>query len=106
MNAEMTKSTITTAPVKGLQAPLVHLNGTSAKELMMDLHNAYEIVGDAFNALTGCGPNGRDFYPLGADAMASAEREHRERMKSLEHVQDELQSLIACIQEQDEARAR
>ncbi len=52
-----------------LQAPLIHLNGTSAERLLEAIENAYQSLGESLKLLREVSPNGRDYYPLEAAAM-------------------------------------
>lgn len=77
--------------------PLVHLNGTSRASLEEQYLQAIQAVREAQKALTLAYPNGRDYYPLGADASARAMAEHRARVEKLTAVEDELVDIYESI---------
>lgn len=76
-----------------LTRPLIHINGTSAHTLANDYGLARNALVDAIDSLGRCWPHGRDYYPLGGDALAKAQDEHRSRLKRLHSVLDELYQL-------------
>lgn len=55
-----------------MQLPCIHPNGTSKNELLAALSNASLALDAAFVALKKTAPNGRDYYPLGPEAMRNA----------------------------------
>jgi hypothetical protein len=80
-----------------LSIPTVHLNGTSREELSRLYQEAYTAIGEAGRALAKAYPNGRDYYPQGADAINKAMREHEARMRKLKEVQDEIEQIAEAI---------
>ena len=80
-------------------APCVHLNGTSADELLSVRGEARAALRAALDALRQCAPNGRDYY-LQPGTLAQAEAQHRQRVQALERVQDELLAEMEAICEQ------
>lgn len=76
-----------------LTRPLIHSNGTSAHALVNNYGLARDALLDAIDALGHCWPHGRDYYPLGGDALIKAQDEHRSRLKRLRSVLDELYQL-------------
>jgi hypothetical protein len=80
-----------------MRLPTIHINGTSAKDLTEGYLTAYRAVGDAIDAVAKAGPNGRDYYPQGGEAIQEACNEHRARLVKLSEVQNELLELcVAC----------
>lgn len=78
--------------------PTIHMNGTSGRDLAEGYADAYRAVDAAIDAVAKAGPNGRDYYPQGAEAMSRATIEHRERLEALRKVYEELQELcIHCV---------
>ena len=78
--------------------PTIHMNGTSAADLLEGYRKAMDALHDAQNALAECGPNGRDYYPQGPEAMTAALAEHWQRREKLAKIHDEVQELaIHCI---------
>ena len=59
--------------------PVIHSNGTSAKELYRDYRAAMTACVAAITALQQVEFNGRDYYPLGDNAFTLA-REQREQI--------------------------
>ena len=78
-----------------LATPTIHLNGTSREALAKAYEAARDAVGVAYDRLKLTAPNGRDYYPQGANAMVRAEKEHWFRLGRLQEVVDELEVLIA-----------
>jgi hypothetical protein len=73
--------------------PTVHLNGTSKKELLNQWRAIYLALATARDTLRESGPNGRDYYPQGPDAIRTAETEHCERLAKIESVMEDLDEL-------------
>jgi hypothetical protein len=82
-----------------MMVPCIHRNGTSRESLLEQLCDARIAVEDAMTALAKAAPNGRDYYPLGNDALRQAEAEHRSRADRLRSVRDELQALALLVYE-------
>jgi hypothetical protein len=80
--------------------PTIHMNGTSARSLAEDYSTAGRAVGAACEALAKAGPNGRDYYPQGAEAMKAATSEHCARMERLRAVKAELLALLEYCMDQ------
>ena len=80
--------------------PTIHLNGTSKESLLEDLDSAFDALDVAFNKLKRTAPNGRDYYPQGPDALQKATDEHFDRLRKVQEVVDDLQSLMIAIDEQ------
>ncbi len=86
-----------TKDTKTIQCPLIHLNGTTADSLIEELNEAYIAIDAALDAMRKIGPNGRDYYPLGPEAMEAATTQHRSRAMRLQNVKDELEAIINAI---------
>ena len=84
--------------------PLIHLNGTSAKELQSQLVECLRSLRFAESGLF-C-PNARDFYPMGPDAVHDAQWEHEDRVERLKALIGEFDAIEDAVQEQVNARAR
>ena len=80
-----------------MQLPTIHLNGTSATGLIMNLADASEALDAAYEALKRTAPNGRDYYPQGPAALTQAEEEHRRRLLAVDSVKAEVDALIVAI---------
>ena len=46
----------------------------------------------------GTAPNGLDYYPQGPEAMERAEKEHHDRLRRIDQVKEELDSLAQAIE--------
>lgn len=73
--------------------PTIHLNGTSREQLHAAYMGAYVCLQQAVEAVRATSPNGRDYYPLGNEAIRDAEHEHRKRLEMLEQVRAEIEEL-------------
>lgn len=84
------------------QTPTVHVNGTSARALKEQLHDAYKAVTAARDALRAAAPHGRDYYVQpDPQAYQWAREAHIERLRKLETVADELMVLFYAVSAQD-----
>lgn len=77
--------------------PMIHLNGTSKERLIDALGNASNALNDAYLALKETAPNGRDYYPLGPEAMESATQEHMSRLRQVDAVKKEIDDMAGAI---------
>ena len=84
--------------------PTIHLNGTSADELIEQLDRAQRAVLDATKALAQAAPNGRDYYPQGATAAVQAIGEHRVRLTALAGIRTDLLAILESVLDQQEQR--
>ena len=73
--------------------PTIHSNGSSKADLFDRYWTALLAVEAAIDAVAQTGPNGRDYYPQGDDALRQAMAEHRDRLLRLRAVADELNAL-------------
>jgi hypothetical protein len=85
-----------TAPV-----PTVHLNGTSAKELLGQFQATLDALHEAQRLMCAGAPNGRDYYPQPGNAMDAAMSAHERRwtelnrmMRELEEARDHVQAVM------------
>lgn len=83
-----------------LEMPFIHLNGTSRESLEEQVSTAYGAILNAVKALEGMHPNGRDYYPKGADALARATEQHQSRVDRLVAIKDELMAYHMLLVEQ------
>jgi len=74
--------------------PTIHLNGTGRDSLVAEWEKAWDACESAFEALKRTAPNGRDYYPQGSDALEKAIEQHRDRLRKIQSVQDDLQALM------------
>ncbi len=82
-----------------MRAPMVHLNGTSQQSLLDAYEDAATAVSRAIDALAATAPNGRDYYPLGDNALREALAEHRARQLKLAGVKDELAAIFRAVKQ-------
>ena len=75
-----------------MMIPTIHLNGTSRETLLEQVCDAANAIRDAQRVLQEAAPNGRDYYPLGPDAIGMAIAEHDQRQLKLQSVLEELQA--------------
>ena len=76
-----------------MQHQTIHLNGTSKERLLEQWSNAYDALRVALEKLAEAGPNGRDYYPQGLEALYKAQDEHHNRMQKVLDVMKDLQTL-------------
>jgi hypothetical protein len=83
-----------------LIVPFIHLNGTSAERLTDDLAKARDALQMAYDDLKETAPNGRDYYchPW-PGAMDLATEQHLSRLRRVDLLIDELDSIINGIYE-------
>lgn len=86
-----------------MQYPTIHLNGTSAESLLEDLGQAYTALGEAYEKLQQCAPNGRDYY-VKPGTMETARAEHHDRLRRVESVREELVMICDDIWRQKSER--
>lgn len=77
--------------------PSTHLNGTSKTELIQQNIDAYEHILESIQLLQKACPNGRDFYPQGPQAINAAIEGHRSRVRRLEEVRAELETILLAL---------
>jgi hypothetical protein len=75
-----------------MTVPDIHLNGTSKESLIEDLCTASAAIEAAYQAVKQTAPNGRDYYRVGIKELESAER-----LKKLDEVKHELDTLTMAI---------
>lgn len=80
-----------------MMLPTIHLNGTNARDLLEDQMKAMNAIREAIRLLAAAGPNGRDYYPQGAQAIQHALEEHDQRLLVLRNVLAEVEALAFHI---------
>jgi hypothetical protein len=80
-----------------IMVPMVHLNGTSKKELVSQYDNAIQALETALDVVLKSAPNGRDYYPKGLNAYEVAREQHYERISRINDVINELTSIVEEI---------
>lgn len=84
--------------MKKLQLPSIHVNGTSKARLIEDICEASQALDVAYEAMKRTGPNGRDYYTQGPDALASATDQHTARLRLIDAVKQEMDALAVGIE--------
>lgn len=77
--------------------PTIHLNGTSADELLKNYRAAYNAILNAQAALQQTAPHGRDYYVQSGDSIAVAISQHVSRVQRLETVRREIEELAIHV---------
>lgn len=85
--------------------PTIHLNGTSADDLLEQQCNAMSAIRDAITAVSNAGPNGRDYYPQGLQALQQATEQFRARLQKLQDVLTEIEQIAEHIANEQIARS-
>ena len=85
-------------------APHVHLNGTSKWELIDHQIAVMDAADALLTALRAANPNGRDYYPLGDEALVRAAAEHKARVAQAQAIRAEAEVLALAIQAQGRGR--
>lgn len=83
-----------------MKAPTIHLNGTSADELLEQIAEASRACHALNGALTNAMPNARDYYVQGDGAFEVARREWDARRQAVDKVRRELEEIADAIWEQ------
>jgi len=86
--------------------PRLHMNGTTAADLIEQYSEAKLAVHRAIDAVCKAAPNGRDYYPLGATATGIAQDHHEQRLKALRKVESELMALLEAVVDADDEHKR
>lgn len=79
--------------------PAIHLNGTSKNALLDAYGEAVVALNMAYNVIKETAPNGRDYYPLGPNALTAATEEHMDRLRRVDAVRIEIEELMTKIDE-------
>lgn len=80
-----------------MMIPTIHLDGTNRECLLARIVDATDALAMARARLRKCGPNRRDYYPQGLDALGKAQAENLDRMQRLDSVHDELSALALAL---------
>jgi len=84
--------------------PTIHINGSSPEYLLESARYALDSLRAAVLQVEGTAPNGRDYYPQGDGAIAVAVSEHCDRLKRIQSVVEDLQTLAEHIADAKAAR--
>ena len=77
--------------------PTIHLGGTARADLLAQHLVAMLAVAAAIEALRLACPNGRDYYPQGADYINAAMDAHGKRLDALQAILADLEALAMHI---------
>lgn len=77
--------------------PSVHLNGDSREELYRINRAAYDAADKLIDALAEAGPNARNWYTQGPDAMSKAVAQHRSRLLRAEGIKAEMMEIVHAL---------
>ena len=85
-----------------MMVPTIHNNGTSERELILQLVRAASAIDVAMAALGNAAPHGRDYYPqdkglVESSAYGKARAEHEARVRKLIDVKNELTEIGEAI---------
>lgn len=86
--------------------PTIHLNGSSASNLLEEIAEAQEAIHNTLEKLYAMSPNARDYYVQGDGATRKAVTEHLNRIESICKVRDELRAISDGIHVQIERKIR
>ena len=73
--------------------PTIHMNGTAASDLLESYCECCHSLRQTIKDLENHGPNGRDYYPQGPDALWTAQREHAARIAKVAEVLQDIEAL-------------
>jgi hypothetical protein len=85
--------------------PTVHMNGTSAEELIKQLRTARRAMQAAFETLREASPNARDYYPQGG-VWGAVQDEWDARFEKVRSVIEDLTLMEESVYEQKKERER
>jgi hypothetical protein len=93
-----------------VQLPMIHLNGSAPETLLAGYEAAYTAVKAAEEAVRATAPHGRDYYAIqltnGRDATSVAMTEHLNRVRHLQVLAEEYQTLANHCRRAIEEKAR
>jgi hypothetical protein len=89
-----------------LAIPTVHLNGTSADDLIEGLVKARHALNEAMKALMDAAPNGRDYYVQTPSTFSVAQDQHDKRVRAVVAICDDLGEIAQAIDAQRMRRAK
>jgi len=80
-----------------IMVPSVHMNGDTRAELLRINRAVYDAAVKLIDALYEAGPNGRNYYTQGADAMGKAVAQHRLRVARAEGIKAEMEEIVFAL---------
>ena len=82
--------------------PTIHMNGSGEENLRRDYCDASDALQTAFDVLKRTGPNGRDYYTQGPEALYHAITEHDARLRRIDEVKGEIDRLAIGLDDHPE----
>lgn len=83
---------------KSVPQPIIHLNGSGAKNLTAQYREASDALHDALAKLPR--PHGRDYYPLGDDAYKKARAQFEAQYKAINEAKMQIEDTLMHIVDQ------
>lgn len=80
-----------------IMIPSIHLNGDTREELLRINRAAYDAAKSLIDALIEAGPNGRNFYVQGPEALGKAVAQHRLRVARAEGIKAEMEEVVHSL---------
>jgi len=87
-----------------MMTPTIHLNGTSAEELLEQYRKVLEALREAHRAMAEAAPHGRDYYVQGTGAPSRAIHQHVDRLKAITELIEDYERLAESVIVQESAR--
>jgi hypothetical protein len=89
-----------------LQFPQININGQDGMTLLRQYDTAMSAVVAAIEALQAIDVHGRDYQTLDSEAYSNAREQHRERLWSLEAINNDLTAIALDIFKQTNKQGR
>ena len=86
--------------MKNLITPIVHGNGTSKSALLEQQLEIMNNLRGALKAMREATPNGRDYYPVSADAVVEARDAFNERYNAINQIFADFEKIALEIHKQ------
>lgn len=80
--------------------PMVHLNGTSGKELLAQQRGVLDACRALQLALADATPHGRDYYPYDKNRINEALKDHVDRVAMVNKIREQVELIALGILEQ------
>jgi len=80
--------------------PVVHLNGTSGRDLLEQQRAVSRAIAALREALANASPNGRDYYVVSQEALGRALSEHRAELTLLNAMEERHTAISMAILDQ------
>lgn len=80
--------------------PMIHINGTGAKELLAQQRGVLDACRALQHALADAAPHGRDYYPYGKDRINEAINDHAKRVAMVNKIREQAELIALGILEQ------